>query len=78
MTNASELIFVGIDVSKDTLEVALDDSAKTQTLSNDEAGVRALIAKLKPSRVREREQCAAPSPAKGHEGAPRGPGGGGG
>ena len=48
MTNASELIFVGIDVSKDTLEVALDDSAKTQTLSNDEAGVRALIAKLKP------------------------------
>ena len=48
MTNASELIFVGIDVSKDTLEVALDDSAKTQTLGNDEAGVKALIAKLKP------------------------------
>ena len=48
MTNASELIFVGIDVSKATLEVALDDSAKTQTFSNDEAGVRALIAKLKP------------------------------
>ena len=35
MTNASELIFVGIDVSKDTLEVALDDSAKTQTLGNE-------------------------------------------
>lgn len=48
MTNASELIFVGIDVSKGTLETALDDSAKTQTLSNDEAGVDALIAKLKP------------------------------
>ena len=48
MTNASELIFVGIDVSKATLEVALDDSAKTQTLGNDEAGVDALIAQLKP------------------------------
>lgn len=48
MTNASELIFVGIDVSKGTLEVALDDSAKTQTIGNDAAGVSALIAKLKP------------------------------
>ena len=48
MTNASELIFVGIDVSKATLEMALDDSSKTQTLGNDDAGVDALIAKLKP------------------------------
>ena len=48
MTDASELIFVGIDVSKATLEVALDDSAKTQTLGNDEAGLAALIDKLKP------------------------------
>lgn len=48
MTNASELIFVGIDVSKATLEVALDDSSKTQCLGNDEAGVRTLIAQLKP------------------------------
>jgi transposase len=48
MTNASELIFVGIDVSKGTLELALDDSAKTQTLGNDEAGVNALIGRLKP------------------------------
>lgn len=46
MTNASELIFVGIDVSKTTLEVALDDSAKTQCFGNDEAGVKALVAKL--------------------------------
>lgn len=52
MTDASELIFVGIDVSKGTLEVALDDSAKTQTLGNDEAGVDALIAKLKPLAAR--------------------------
>ena len=48
MTDASELIFVGIDVSKATLEVALDDSAKTQTLGNDQAGVDALISRLKP------------------------------
>lgn len=47
MTNAHELIFVGIDVSKATLEVALDDKAKTQTLANDEAGICSLIATLK-------------------------------
>jgi transposase len=46
MTNASEAIFVGIDVSKATLEVALDDSSKTQCFGNDEQGVRALVAKL--------------------------------
>lgn len=48
MTNVSELIFVGIDVSKATLELALDDSSKTQTLGNDEAGIKALMAQLKP------------------------------
>lgn len=46
MTDASELIFVGIDVSKATLEVALDGSAKTQTLDNDEAGLKTLVAQL--------------------------------
>ena len=50
MTNASELIFVGIDVSKATLEIALDDSAKTQTLGNNEAGIKALLARLEPLR----------------------------
>ena len=48
MTNDSELIFVGIDVSKATLELALDDKAKTQCLGNDERGVAALLAELKP------------------------------
>ena len=48
MTDASELIFVGIDGSKATLEVALDDSSKTQTLGNDDRGVEALIARLEP------------------------------
>ena len=46
MTNADELIFVGIDVSKGTLEIALDDSAKTRTLGNDEAGLKTLVAEL--------------------------------
>lgn len=52
MTDAPELIFVGIDVSKDTLEVALDDRAKTCTLGNDEAGLKKLLAML--GAVRER------------------------
>jgi transposase len=48
MTDASELIFVGIDVSTATLEMALDDRAQTHRIGNDEAGVQALLAKLKP------------------------------
>lgn len=47
MMNASEMIFVGIDVSKDSLELALDDKSKTQYLSNDEAGIAALLAAIK-------------------------------
>jgi len=47
MTNANELIFVGIDVSKATLEVALDDNSKTRTLSNDDKGLKALLDELK-------------------------------
>jgi transposase len=46
MTNSSELIFVGIDVSKATLEVAMNDSAKTQCLGNDDRGIEALIEQL--------------------------------
>ena len=50
MTNVSELIaeaiFVGIDVSKDTLEVALGECAKTQTLGNNDTGIAALLAEL--------------------------------
>lgn len=37
--NASELFFVGIDVSKDSLEMSLDDKEKTLCISNDEAGI---------------------------------------
>ena len=47
MTNDSELVFVGIDVSKDTLELALDDKGKTRSLSNDELGIAALLKIIK-------------------------------
>lgn len=47
MMNASELIFVGVDVSKDTLELALDDKGKTQNLSNDEVGIKSLLEIIK-------------------------------
>ncbi len=44
--NASELSFIGIDVSKDSLELAMDDKGKTQYLNNDEAGVAKLLAAI--------------------------------
>lgn len=47
MTNDSELVFVGVDVSKDTLELALDDKGKTRSLSNDELGIAALLKIIK-------------------------------
>lgn len=46
--NASELLFVGIDVSKDTLEVALDDKGKTDCFTSTEADIAALVEKLVP------------------------------
>jgi transposase len=52
MTDALEPIFVGIDVSKETLEVALDDHGKTRTFGNDEAGHKALMAMLDAQRER--------------------------
>lgn len=47
MMNASELIFAGIDVSKDSLEMALDDKGKTLYVSNDETGIAELLAAIK-------------------------------
>jgi transposase len=55
MINDSELIFIGIDVSKDTLELALDSDSKTQTLSNDEAGIKSLLAIIKAAQSKSRE-----------------------
>jgi transposase len=45
--NASD-IFLGIDVSKDTLELAFDDQAKTRCIANDDQGVAALVKELLP------------------------------
>lgn len=47
MMNASELFFVGIDVSKDSLEMALDDKGETLYISNDEAGIAELLSAIK-------------------------------
>lgn len=46
--NASETIFIGIDVAKDTLEVAFDDAAKTRCVANDEAGIAELVRWIAP------------------------------
>ncbi len=46
--NVSELIFVGIDVSKDSLEVALDDKSTTQCMVNTDTDITALVKKLVP------------------------------
>jgi transposase len=51
MTNDSEAIFVGIDVSKGTLEVAWDSSSKTSRFDNDQAGVQALCKALSGRKV---------------------------
>ncbi len=42
----SDSVFVGIDVSSQTLEVASSDQAKTWQIGNDAAGLEALVAQL--------------------------------
>ena len=39
-------LFVGIDVAKDTLDVAVRPTAETWTVSNDEAGITTLVTQL--------------------------------
>jgi transposase len=51
MTNVSEAIFVGIDVSKGTLEAAWDDSSKTSRFANDAEGIKGLIKALSGLKV---------------------------
>lgn len=53
MMNASELFFVGIDVSKNTLELALDNKSDTTCFSNDDKGIVALIAAIKAKSLRD-------------------------
>lgn len=45
--DASELIFIGIDVSKDSLELALNDKGKTEYINNDDRGIAKLLAVIK-------------------------------
>jgi transposase len=47
MTNVSEKLFVGIDVSKATLEVALDSTSKTRTFGNHQEGIAQVVQLLK-------------------------------
>ncbi|MQM30601.1 MAG: IS110 family transposase, partial [Candidatus Accumulibacter phosphatis] len=46
--NASELIFIGIDVAKETLEVAVDDKSKTRCMANGAPEIEALVKELVP------------------------------
>lgn len=46
--NASELIFIGIDVAKETLEVAVDDKSKTRCIANGAPEIEALVKELVP------------------------------
>src|SRR2546427_12648906 len=43
-------VFVGIDVAKATLDVALRPSGEQWSVSNDEAGIAALVDRLRPLR----------------------------
>ncbi len=43
MMDNTDNLFIGIDVSKDTLEIALDDSSKTQTFENHPEGIARLL-----------------------------------
>lgn len=52
MTEALEPVFIGIDVAKATLEVALSSEPKSSSWANDEAGLAALLAYVQG--VRER------------------------
>ena len=50
--NVSEQVFVGIDVSKDSLEVAVEAQGKSRAFANSEAGVSELLAYLAPLKER--------------------------
>lgn len=52
MSEISEQSFIGIDVSKDSLEVAVRGQAETTQFANSEEGIKALLAKMAPSEGR--------------------------
>jgi transposase len=47
MMDNTDNIFIGIDVSKDTLEIALDNSSPTQTFENHSEGIARLVKLVK-------------------------------
>jgi transposase len=47
MMDPTDKLFIGIDVSKDTLEIALDNSAPTQTFKNHPEGIARLLKLVK-------------------------------
>jgi len=51
-TGSSEQIFIGIDASKATLDVALRGSTKAEQFANSEPGVQTLLAW--PAKIRDR------------------------
>lgn len=52
MSASTEQIFIGVDVSKATLDVAVRDESKVRQFANTEAGVAALVASLNPNKAR--------------------------
>ena len=53
MSEQQEERFVGIDVSKVMLEVAIRPSGERWSVANEEAGVRELVKALEETRVRQ-------------------------
>jgi transposase len=51
MSTSSSTFFVGIDVSKATLDVALRPSDETWQTTNDEAGITQLVSRLKQHKI---------------------------
>jgi transposase len=47
MTEVTEAVFVGIDVSKDTLELGLSDRVQTERFANTHQGIEELLKRLK-------------------------------
>lgn len=52
MSASTEQIFIGIDVSKATLDVAVRGESRVQRFANTEAGVGALLASLSPRQAK--------------------------
>lgn len=51
-TNASEPIFVGVDMAKAKFDMALDDKSGTKEMANDQAGIEQMLKTLAPLQER--------------------------